>query len=237
MFRMLFWALFMTVSSFGPTLAMNRLLACLENPAASIFKPYVWAAAMLLLPIVYSMFRQQYSVSSMALAANAKAALLQALFVKTLRVSIMGVPNMGKEVKGNRFGRINNLMSKDMYPFTANMTNGSDAVIANREAVMFSVSVPLIIIISTTLLIHLIGWSALVGFFCIAVTFPIQAFLYTRLTKLLKAITESSDERLGIIGELLNSVRVVKYFGWERVMMARIDGARDAEQALRCDIY
>jgi hypothetical protein len=41
-----------------------------------------------------------------------------------------------------------------------------------------------------------------------------------------------TDERIGVVGELLNSVRVVKYFGWERAMMGRIDEKRDAEQKM-----
>jgi len=52
-----------------------------------------------------------------------------------------------------------------------------------------------------------------------------------RYAKLQQAVMKRTDERLGVVGELLNSVRVVKYFGWERAMMARIDEKRDAEQA------
>ena len=47
-----------------------------------------------------------------------------------------------------------------------------------------------------------------------------------------KTVMKRTDERLGVISELLNSVRVVKYFGWERAMMSRIDEKRDAEQMM-----
>jgi ABC-type multidrug transport system fused ATPase/permease subunit len=111
------------------------------------------------------------------------------------------------------------------------VTNDSDAITGNRDVFFFLVSVPLGIIISLTYLVLLIGWSALVGFVCMAVTFPLPTLLYMRYAKLQQAVMKRTDERLGVVGELLNSVRVVKYFGWERAMMARIDEKRDAEQA------
>jgi hypothetical protein len=111
---MIFWALLDTFGTFGTTFAMNKLLAYLENPAVSLITPYVWVVALLLVPIMNSMFIQQYFVNSIALTANAKAALVQALYEKTLRVRIVGAPEGGEEVERNRVGRINNLMSSDM---------------------------------------------------------------------------------------------------------------------------
>jgi ABC-type multidrug transport system fused ATPase/permease subunit len=108
----------------------------------------------------------------------------------------------------------------------------------------FLISIPLGITISLTLLWVLIGWSALVGFLCMVATFPIPTLLYLRYAKLQQAVMKSTDQRLGVVGELLNSARVVKYFAWERAMMARIDEKRDAEQrmiwkriALHCEHF
>ena len=112
---MLFWALFETVFTFAPTLAMNRLLAYLENPGKATVTPYVWVVALLVVPIANSMFIQQYFVRSIELTANAKAALVQALYEKTLRVRMAGAPEGHEEVERNRFGRINNLMASDVY--------------------------------------------------------------------------------------------------------------------------
>jgi ABC-type bacteriocin/lantibiotic exporter with double-glycine peptidase domain len=94
------------------------------------------------------------------------------------------------------------------------------------------ISVPLGLAISLTYLYVLLGWSALVGFFCMAVTFPLPTLLYMRYAKLQQGVMKRTDERIGVVGELLNSVRVVKYFGWERAMMNRIDEKRDAEQKM-----
>jgi len=94
------------------------------------------------------------------------------------------------------------------------------------------VAVPLGMIISLTSLCVLLGWSALVGFTCMTITFPIPTLLYLRYAKLQRNVMKRTDERLGVIGELLNSIRVVKYFAWERAMMSRVDEKRDAEQKM-----
>jgi hypothetical protein len=112
---MIFWAFLEALFTFVPTFAMNRLLAFLENPAAVTVTPYTWVVALLVVPILNSIFRQQYFVRSIKLTANVKAILIQAVYEKTLRVRIIGAPEGGGEVDRNRVGRINNLMSSDMY--------------------------------------------------------------------------------------------------------------------------
>jgi ABC-type multidrug transport system fused ATPase/permease subunit len=94
------------------------------------------------------------------------------------------------------------------------------------------VSVPLGIILSLSFLYILIGWSALVGFGCMILSFPIPTLLYMRYAKLQQNVLKRTDERLGVVGELLNSIRVVKYFSWEHAMTSRVDEKRDAEQKM-----
>ena len=118
------------------------------------------------------------------------------------------------------------------FPPLKTLSNISDAITSNRDIFFFLISVPLGIVISLTYLYSLIGWSAAVGFVSMTLTFPLPTLLFLRYAKLQQAVMKRTDERLGVIGELLNSVRVVKYFGWERAMMSRIDEKRDAEQKM-----
>lgn len=117
--RMIIWAFWESVFTFVGTLSMNRLLAHLENPSASIVTPYVWVALIFVVPVLMSMFMQQYFVNSIQLTANVKAALVQALYEKTLRVRISGGSEDNEDQTRvgdrNRVGRINNLMSSDVY--------------------------------------------------------------------------------------------------------------------------
>jgi hypothetical protein len=113
-------AFFETIFMFTGTLAMNRLLAHLENPAASTLTPYVWVVMILVVPVLMSVALQHYFICSIELTATAKAALVQALYEKTLRVRIAGASEDKDDLSAgpgerNRVGRINNLMSSDMY--------------------------------------------------------------------------------------------------------------------------
>jgi len=121
---MVFWAFWESVFTFLGTLALNRLLAHLEFPENAVVTPYFWVAMMLVVPIMMSMFMQQYFVQSIELTANAKAALVQALYEKTLRVRISGAEedesDDGTPGERNRVGKINNLMSSDVYESTEN---------------------------------------------------------------------------------------------------------------------
>lgn len=135
--RMVFFAFLESIFSFLPAFAMNRLLAYLENPAAATFTPYVWVALLLLIPVTNSMIMQCYFVRSIQLTANAKAALVQALYEKTLRIRMVGAPKGEEDVERNRMGRINNLMSSDMYSLPP---SDLTVVMQSLEIEMFSSS-------------------------------------------------------------------------------------------------
>jgi hypothetical protein len=112
------------------------------------------------------------------------------------------------------------------------MVDNSNAITGNRDVLFYLISAPLVIGFSLAYLWILIGWSALIGFFCMAVTFPIPTLLYLRYAKLQQAVMKLTDKRLGLIGELLNNASVFKYFAWECAMIAHIDEKRDAEQKM-----
>jgi hypothetical protein len=111
---MLLWSLFSVFFTLGPTMAMNRLLAYLEDPAQATVRPYILVVGLLVAPVLNSMFVQQYLVHSIQLTANTKSALVQALYEKTLKVRMAGAPEGDDAVELDRFGRIHNLMSSDM---------------------------------------------------------------------------------------------------------------------------
>lgn len=114
--RMFFWAFLETIVTFGTTFALNNLLAFLEVPANSALLPGVWVGALLVLPILTSVFLQQYLINAFKLSTNTEAALTQVVYEKTLRVRVGFAPaNDGGETERDRVGRINNLMSSDMY--------------------------------------------------------------------------------------------------------------------------
>ena len=95
---------------------------------------------------------------------------------------------------------------------------------------MILISAPISIVIALIYLYSLLGWSALVGFACMAITFSLPARLLVLYSRVEEKVLKRTDERVGIINELLNNVRVIKYFGWENAIIKRVDDKRDHEQ-------
>ena len=115
-------------------------------------------------------------------------------------------------------GRIINLMSTDTY----RIYEGSG---------MFHMvwSSPTSAIITLVLLLINLTYSALAGFALLVIGLP----LLTKAIKILlvrrKAINKITDQRVSLTQEVLQSVRFVKYFGWESSFLDRINQIRKRE--------
>jgi ABC-type multidrug transport system fused ATPase/permease subunit len=201
----------------------------MENPNGSRVNPYLWVAGLMAAPILVSATMNQYSVEAGQFTTNSKASLIQGLYEKTLRVRFEGTAEEDGQDDQNKVGRINNLMSSDMYKPLVRMPYCSEAIIGNHDIIRFLINTPLSIIISLIFLYKILGWSALVGFGCMCMTFPLPAMLLRRTRKLREDVMKRNDERIGLVGELLQNFRIVKLFAWERAMMSRVEEKREAE--------
>lgn len=88
---------------------------------------------------------------------------------------------------------------------------------------------PLTAAISLGLLFLMIGWSALAGVaFLILISF-LQGYLVKLLYPIQKEIQKASDVRVGLMTELVGSIRLIKYYAWEHNFLGKLDKARQAE--------
>ncbi|RDW92432.1 hypothetical protein BP5796_01826 [Coleophoma crateriformis] len=115
-------------------------------------------------------------------------------------------------------GKVMNLMSTD----TAHID----------QAAMWThmlYSMPLQIIIVIVLLIINIGVSALAGVALFAIIMPALAWSAKRLATRRVAMKKITDKRLGLTQEILQSVRFVKFFGWENSFLQQLKSLRRTE--------
>lgn len=75
----------------------------------------------------------------------------------------------------------------------------------------------------------LLGWSAFVSLAVIIAFIPVSRFVAGRYGAVQGEIMKATDRRITIVQELLNSIRIVKTFAWEKASMKRIEEARDTE--------
>ncbi|SNX81770.1 related to multidrug resistance protein [Melanopsichium pennsylvanicum] len=115
-------------------------------------------------------------------------------------------------------GKVVNLMSTDANSISVTVTT-----------LYMGYSAPLELVIATTFLYKLLGWSAFVGVLPALVLMPLQQrftmLQYANNKELLKA----RDKRVTALNELISSIRFIKFFAWERGWSDRIMRARREE--------
>lgn len=85
------------------------------------------------------------------------------------------------------------------------------------------------LVVSLVFLYFLLGWSAFVALGSIVLFAPISNVVSRRYGAVQEEIMQATDKRITLVQELLNSIRTLKMFAWEKPSMKRIGEARDME--------
>ncbi|RFU34609.1 hypothetical protein B7463_g1692, partial [Scytalidium lignicola] len=141
---------------------------------------------------------------------------------KETEKGVKKAPDAGVGISGDGTGwsngRVVNLMSVDTYR-------------VDQASGLFHMiwTAPIACIITLVLLLVNLTYSALAGFALLVIGLP----LLTKAVKILfarrRAINKITDQRVSLTQEILQSVRFVKYFGWESSFLARLGEIRKRE--------
>lgn len=101
-------------------------------------------------------------------------------------------------------GRIVNLMSTDASRIDTAMLS-----------MFLVVSVPIYTAVVVGLLIRLMGSSALLGAAILIMVNPIQAWAMSKLGPIRRRASEFTDQRIRLTSEILQGIKVIKFFSWE----------------------
>ncbi|KAI0852257.1 ATP-binding cassette transporter protein YOR1-like protein [Daldinia vernicosa] len=135
----------------------------------------------------------------------------------------------GKDIKGDKAGisgdgtgwsngKIVNLMSVDTYR-------------VDQASAMFHLiwTAPISCIITLIVLLINLTYSALAGFALLVIGVPALTRAIRLLFRRRAAINKITDQRVSLTQEILQSVRFVKYFGWEGAFLERLKDIRTRE--------
>lgn len=140
----------------------------------------------------------------------------QAYFKNKLKES--GKKGVSGDGQGWGNGRIVNLMSVDTYRI--------DQACGMGHMVWTS---PIQVLLTLALLCINLTYSALSGFAFICVMMPLLAWAIKQLMKRRGVINKITDQRVSLTQEIIQSVRFVKYFGWETSFLDRLGEIRTRE--------
>ncbi|EIN07942.1 P-loop containing nucleoside triphosphate hydrolase protein [Punctularia strigosozonata HHB-11173 SS5] len=114
-------------------------------------------------------------------------------------------------------GRINNLVTSDV----SEMQQARDF----PELLSHFMST----VISVYLLWDLLGWSAFVGIVIVVVTLPVPAWAAGKMMSSQRGKMAASDRRVQAVSQVMNVLRMIKLFAWERKYMERLAKLREEE--------
>ncbi|KAI0085670.1 multidrug resistance-associated ABC transporter [Irpex rosettiformis] len=116
-------------------------------------------------------------------------------------------------------GTLNNLIATDI----SNIDGGQYWILTGFYT-------PTQIVVSIAFLYVVLGWSSLVGVVTLSILLPLPGFIANYSHSIQVERMKKSDTRVETVTEVMGSaIRMVKLFGWEKRMSARIDQQRREE--------
>ncbi|KAF7368478.1 Multidrug resistance-associated ABC transporter protein [Mycena venus] len=123
-----------------------------------------------------------------------------------------------KKSEGSLIGKINNLVTVDL-----------GNIVESRDFLMLFVSIPGQLGVGIWFLYTVLGWSVWVGVASIILLVPAPGYMAKLVQSVQKERLKRTDNRIQSVTEAVNVLRMIKLFGWEEKMKARIGDKRDYE--------
>ncbi|XP_078001329.1 ATP-binding cassette sub-family C member 9-like [Glandiceps talaboti] len=90
-------------------------------------------------------------------------------------------------------------------------------------------SIPYQLILALVFLYLELGYAALIGSSMFLLAVPLQLFIAKKMSQLQKQVMRFADDRLKKSNELLQSMKLLKLYGWESIFCDRIETVRGTE--------
>uniref|UniRef100_A0A8B9TPU0 Canalicular multispecific organic anion transporter 1 n=1 Tax=Anas platyrhynchos TaxID=8839 RepID=A0A8B9TPU0_ANAPL len=190
---------------------LKLLIAFVSDEEAFAWQGYLYSILLFLTALIQSLCLQQYFHLCFHLGTNVRASLIAAIYKKALTMS-------SATRKESTVGETVNLMSADAQRFMD---------MANFIHQLWSS--PLQIILSIVFLWGELGPSVLAGIAVMVLLIPINGFLVAKAKGIQVRNMKNKDERMKIMGEVLNGIKILKLFAWEPSFEKRINEIRARE--------
>ncbi|KAH9019331.1 hypothetical protein EDB83DRAFT_2528201 [Lactarius deliciosus] len=124
----------------------------------------------------------------------------------------------GAEGSGNLVGKLNNLVSADL-----------ENIVAGVDFLHLILHFPLQMGICVYFLHSILGWSAFAGMAVMVALFPIPGIVAGKIQKIQRETATRTDARVQAATETMGILRMIKLFGWEPKIAARLAEKREQE--------
>ncbi|ORX63009.1 PSS-domain-containing protein, partial [Hesseltinella vesiculosa] len=209
-----------SVAMFGPPFFLNKIVSFIEraDPNVPVFTAFLYAFGLFISSCTQSLSYQQALYIGRVMSIRLQAIVIGEVYAKSLRRrDTAGIPE--EDLSGNKAkSNVNNLLSVDAQKL-------GDVI----AYVIYFYSFPVQATICVWALYRLLGVSALFGVLVMFMAQPVTLYLSRRFQKVHQRVMACTDKRIKLMSELLNAIRIVKFFAWENEFRQRIQGARKVE--------
>ncbi|XP_009463507.1 PREDICTED: canalicular multispecific organic anion transporter 1 [Nipponia nippon] len=190
---------------------LKLLIAFVSDEESFAWQGYLYTVLLFLTALIQSLCLQQYFSLCFQLGINVRASLIAAIYKKALTMS-------SATRKESTVGETVNLMSADAQRFMD---------MANFVHQLWSS--PLQMILSIVFLWRELGPSVLAGIAVMVLLIPINGFLVAKAKAIQVRNMKNKDERMKIMSEILNGIKILKLFAWEPSFEKRVNEIRARE--------
>jgi ABC-type multidrug transport system fused ATPase/permease subunit len=115
-------------------------------------------------------------------------------------------------------GQIINLVADDVLRIQQSLVTFADPLFA-----------PAIVVVALFLIYYEVGISMVAAIVVVTLVFPLIGALFKSYFEILPEKMRLGDQRVALINEVLNGIRIVKYYAWETPFIEKINGIREPE--------
>jgi ABC-type multidrug transport system fused ATPase/permease subunit len=233
---MICWAAITSMADFFAPFSMLQLLAYLEDPTGAVVHPALWICLLFIGPMMRSFCYQQYIFTATRLLVRVNISLVQEIYQTAMRSHIYddsvrphGTPRPQESATHKAHAQKRTGKSSQAN-LTSLMSYDVDAIYNSRDIFYVATAVPISTTIAMVFLYRMLGWPSLFGVLTLCCLTPLPALASRRVSRIQQSVLRATDVRLARISEYLNSIRTLKFFGWEPAAVSSINEIRSVEQ-------
>ncbi|KAF9091354.1 hypothetical protein BGX23_005238 [Mortierella sp. AD031] len=224
------WAVCWGLLSFAGPFALERILHFVDNRnTMSIEWGYVYVFGMFLGMLAATIAQSQMLWHGRRISMQLRSIVVGEVYAKALRRK----DRAGQTQKeSNADADSDDEEENEMFTFGAinNMISNDTSEISNASAYLQDIYIlPLQITLAILFLYRILGWSALAGVFTMTCFVPFNLYLTSKVEKIQDDLMKATDKRAELMNELLQAIRIIKFFSWERNFYGKVDQARELE--------
>ncbi|XP_073333856.1 multidrug resistance-associated protein 1-like [Pagrus major] len=190
---------------------LSLLLGFMRDKNAEMWKGFLFATLLFLLSCLQSLLHHHYMFHCFTVGMRLKTAIMGLVYRKCLLLS-------SAARRQCTLGEIINLVSAD--------TQKLMDFVVYLNCLWFT---PIEITLCFYFLWQLLGPAALAGIIAVILIFPLNGFIAKVRSKLQEVQMKFMDSRIKLMNEILNGVKILKFYAWEEAFLRRVGVLRDGE--------